>query len=44
MTFNLADQVFGGTAKTFADSVPLGRHGTPDRSNLEKSTSSPGMY
>lgn len=30
MTFKLADQVFAGTNKSFADSVPLGRHGTPD--------------
>lgn|GEM_PF-36356 len=30
MTFTLADQVFAGTDKSFADSVPLGRHGTPD--------------
>jgi NAD(P)-dependent dehydrogenase (short-subunit alcohol dehydrogenase family) len=30
MTFKLADQVFAGTNKSFAESVPLGRHGTPD--------------
>ena len=30
MTFTLADQVFAGTDKSFADSVPLRRHGTPD--------------
>ena len=30
MTFKLADQVFAGTDKSFADSVPLRRHGTPD--------------
>lgn len=30
MTFKLADQVFEGTSKTFAESVPLGRHGTPE--------------
>ena len=29
MTFKLADQVFAGTDKSFADSVPLRRHGTP---------------
>jgi NAD(P)-dependent dehydrogenase (short-subunit alcohol dehydrogenase family) len=30
MTFKLADEVFAGSDKTFADIVPLGRHGTPD--------------
>jgi NAD(P)-dependent dehydrogenase (short-subunit alcohol dehydrogenase family) len=30
MTFKLADEVFAGTGKTFAESVPLGRHGTPE--------------
>lgn len=30
MTFKLADQVFADSAKSFADSVPLGRHGTPE--------------
>jgi NAD(P)-dependent dehydrogenase (short-subunit alcohol dehydrogenase family)/quinol monooxygenase YgiN len=29
MTFKLADEVFAGTGKTFAETVPLGRHGTP---------------
>jgi NAD(P)-dependent dehydrogenase (short-subunit alcohol dehydrogenase family) len=30
MTFKLADEVFAGTRKTFAETVPLGRHGTPE--------------
>jgi NAD(P)-dependent dehydrogenase (short-subunit alcohol dehydrogenase family) len=30
MTFKLADEVFEGTKKTFAETVPLGRHGTPE--------------
>jgi NAD(P)-dependent dehydrogenase (short-subunit alcohol dehydrogenase family) len=30
MTFKLADEVFAGSKKTFADAVPLGRHGTPE--------------
>jgi len=30
MTFKLADEVFAGTTKSFAETVPLGRHGTPD--------------
>src|SRR5262245_37490399 len=30
MTFTQADQVFAGSGKSFADSVPLRRHGTPD--------------
>lgn len=30
MTFKLADEVFAGSDKTFADSTPLGRHGTPE--------------
>jgi NAD(P)-dependent dehydrogenase (short-subunit alcohol dehydrogenase family) len=30
MTFRLADEVFAGTGKTFAETVPLGRHGTPE--------------
>jgi NAD(P)-dependent dehydrogenase (short-subunit alcohol dehydrogenase family) len=30
MTFKLAEQVFTGGDKTFAETVPLGRHGTPD--------------
>ena len=30
MTFKLADEVFAGTSKTFAETVPLGRHGTPE--------------
>ena len=29
MTFELADEVFVGSDKTFAEMVPLGRHGTP---------------
>lgn len=29
MTFKLADQGFAGTDKSFADSLPLRRHGTP---------------
>jgi NAD(P)-dependent dehydrogenase (short-subunit alcohol dehydrogenase family) len=29
MTFKLADEVFAGSEKTFAETVPLGRHGTP---------------
>ena len=30
MTSKLADEVFAGTSKTFAETVPLGRHGTPE--------------
>jgi NAD(P)-dependent dehydrogenase (short-subunit alcohol dehydrogenase family) len=30
MTFKLADEVFAGSEKTFAETVPLGRHGTPE--------------
>ena len=30
MTFRLADEVFAGTNKSFAETVPLGRHGTPE--------------
>ena len=30
MTFKLAEQVFAGTDSTFAKTVPLGRHGTPE--------------
>ena len=30
MTFKLADEVFAGSKKTFAQTVPLGRHGTPE--------------
>jgi NAD(P)-dependent dehydrogenase (short-subunit alcohol dehydrogenase family) len=30
MTFKLADEVFAGTSKTFAKTVLLGRHGTPE--------------
>jgi NAD(P)-dependent dehydrogenase (short-subunit alcohol dehydrogenase family) len=30
MTFKLADEVFARTSKTFAETVPLGRHGTPE--------------
>jgi NAD(P)-dependent dehydrogenase (short-subunit alcohol dehydrogenase family) len=30
MTFRLADEVFAGTNKSFAQSVPLSRHGTPE--------------
>src|SRR6267142_362650 len=30
MTFKLADEVFAGSSKTFAETVPLGRHGTPE--------------
>lgn len=30
MTFKLAEEVFAGSDKTFADGVPLGRHGTPE--------------
>jgi NAD(P)-dependent dehydrogenase (short-subunit alcohol dehydrogenase family) len=30
MTFKLADEVFTGSKKTFAQTVPLGRHGTPE--------------
>src|SRR5260370_38455135 len=30
MTFKLADEVFAGSDKSFADSVPLRRRGTPD--------------
>jgi NAD(P)-dependent dehydrogenase (short-subunit alcohol dehydrogenase family) len=30
MTFKLANEVFAGTKKTFAETVPLGRHGTPE--------------
>jgi NAD(P)-dependent dehydrogenase (short-subunit alcohol dehydrogenase family) len=30
MTFKLTDEVFAGSEKTFAETVPLGRHGTPE--------------
>jgi NAD(P)-dependent dehydrogenase (short-subunit alcohol dehydrogenase family) len=30
MTFKLADEVFAGTKKTFAETVPLARHGAPE--------------
>jgi len=30
MTFKLAEEVFAGTSKSFAETVPLGRHGTPE--------------
>jgi hypothetical protein len=30
MTFRLADEVFAGTGKSFAETVPLGRHGAPE--------------
>jgi NAD(P)-dependent dehydrogenase (short-subunit alcohol dehydrogenase family) len=30
MTFKLAEEVFAGTDRSFADTVPLGRHGTPE--------------
>lgn len=30
MTFTLEEQVFSGTGQSFADSVPLKRHGTPE--------------
>ena len=30
MTFKLADEVFAGSNKTFAETVPLGRHGAPE--------------
>src|SRR6266851_4346836 len=30
MTFKLAEEVFAGSKKTFAETVPLGRHGTPE--------------
>jgi hypothetical protein len=30
MTFKLADEVFAGSDKTFAETVLLGRHGTPE--------------
>jgi NAD(P)-dependent dehydrogenase (short-subunit alcohol dehydrogenase family) len=30
MTFKLAEEVFAGSQKTFAETVPLGRHGTPE--------------
>jgi NAD(P)-dependent dehydrogenase (short-subunit alcohol dehydrogenase family) len=30
MTFKLAEEVFTGSNKTFAETVPLGRHGTPE--------------
>jgi NAD(P)-dependent dehydrogenase (short-subunit alcohol dehydrogenase family) len=30
MTFKLADEVFAGSSKSFAETVPLGRHGTPE--------------
>jgi NAD(P)-dependent dehydrogenase (short-subunit alcohol dehydrogenase family) len=30
MTFKLADEVFAGSDKTFAETVPLGRRGTPE--------------
>jgi NAD(P)-dependent dehydrogenase (short-subunit alcohol dehydrogenase family) len=29
MTFKLAEEVFAGNGKSFAETVPLGRHGTP---------------
>lgn len=30
MTFKLADGLFAATEETFAETVPLGRHGTPE--------------
>jgi NAD(P)-dependent dehydrogenase (short-subunit alcohol dehydrogenase family) len=30
MTFKLADEVFAGSDKTFAETFPLGRSGTPE--------------
>jgi NAD(P)-dependent dehydrogenase (short-subunit alcohol dehydrogenase family) len=30
MTFKLADELFSGSKKTFAETVPLGRHGKPE--------------
>ena len=30
MTFKLADEIFAGSDRTFADTIPLGRHGTPE--------------
>ena len=30
MTFKLAEEVFTGSKKTFAETVRLGRHGTPE--------------
>ncbi len=30
MTFTLADQLFAGTDQSFVNTVPLGRHGTPE--------------
>ena len=30
MTFKFAEGVFAGTKKTFAGTVPVGRHGTPE--------------
>jgi NAD(P)-dependent dehydrogenase (short-subunit alcohol dehydrogenase family) len=30
MTFKLAEEVFAGNGKSFAETVPLGRHGTPE--------------
>ena len=30
MTFKFAEEVFAGTKKTFAGTVPVGRHGTPE--------------
>ena len=30
MIFKLAEEVFTGSKKTFAETVPLGRHGTPE--------------
>jgi NAD(P)-dependent dehydrogenase (short-subunit alcohol dehydrogenase family) len=30
MTFKLADEVFAGSDKTFVETVPLGRRGTPE--------------
>jgi NAD(P)-dependent dehydrogenase (short-subunit alcohol dehydrogenase family) len=30
MTFKLADEVFADSKKTFAETIPLGRHGTPE--------------
>jgi len=32
MTFRLADEVFAGTTNSFAETVPLGHHGTPEDS------------
>ena len=30
MAFKFAEEVFAGTKKTFAGTVPVGRHGTPE--------------